>query len=424
MRNEKEKMIRFHFLHLMLLHICICLAMAYLMPAIITVEITSLPHWNSRLDRGDLYPQRTAVRIWLDIPNDLVFFFRREKSSFSNNVANEKENKRMIRWCPVTHRTFISFFLSLSHRKCQPGLLLLLSIYVCTRIPWYLILARASLSVSIDHFFDWTHSPLFFFDFLLIESAEKTVGRGYHAEPLFCISRRVIRCSFTEVAFMNDYKPNKLLLIFFVHTLVLCLYLHKSPSVHLFSSSRTFVWEERREKEKEETHSKEMLRWLSVIVIRCVFRLADLYSRSVLNILDWFFFLSPSIMTQPKKELTVACSYLLRLMKAHVQLSPEQINLFKRAFHDILTKRYVGHWFPGKDWWQSSENDHRILLLSAAPHRGSAFRCLQTKNWKDAVLRSIAQRCSLPIHRYLPAIFTIWIGKDFQSLSSPRLCFV
>lgn len=96
-------------------------------------------------------------------------------------------------------------------------------------------------------------------------------------------------------------------------------------------------------------------------------------------------------MTYPKKELTVACSYLLRLMKAHVELSSEQINIFKRTFHDILSKRYVGHWFP------------------ATPHRGSAYRCLQTKNWKDPVLRSIAERCRLPLHRYLPAIFTIWI---------------
>lgn len=96
-------------------------------------------------------------------------------------------------------------------------------------------------------------------------------------------------------------------------------------------------------------------------------------------------------MTHPQKEITVACSYLLRLMKAHVQLSPEQISIFKRTFHDILSKRYNGHWFP------------------ATPQRGSAFRCLQTKNWKDPVLRSVAERCRLPLHRYLPAIFTIWI---------------
>ena len=35
-------------------------------------------------------------------------------------------------------------------------------------------------------------------------------------------------------------------------------------------------------------------------------------------------------------------------MKGHVELSPEQILVFKRAFHDILSKRYVGHWFPGE----------------------------------------------------------------------------
>lgn len=96
-------------------------------------------------------------------------------------------------------------------------------------------------------------------------------------------------------------------------------------------------------------------------------------------------------MTNPKKELHIACNYLLRLIKPHIQLSPEQINLFKRSFFDILSKRYVDHWFP------------------ATPHRGSAFRCLQTKYWKDPVLRSIAERSCLPLHRYLPAIFTIWI---------------
>ncbi|CAF1181903.1 unnamed protein product [Rotaria sordida] len=96
-------------------------------------------------------------------------------------------------------------------------------------------------------------------------------------------------------------------------------------------------------------------------------------------------------MTNPKKELTVACSYLLRLMKAHVKLSQEQINIFKRNFYDILSKRFIGHWFP------------------ATPHRGSAYRCLQTKHWKDPILKSIAERSRLPLHQYLPAIFTMWI---------------
>jgi hypothetical protein len=96
-------------------------------------------------------------------------------------------------------------------------------------------------------------------------------------------------------------------------------------------------------------------------------------------------------MTNPKKELNVACNYLLRLMKAHVQLSNEQINLFKRVFHEILSKRFVDHWFP------------------ATPHRGSAYRCLQTKNWKDPILKTIAESSCLPLHRYLPAIFTMWI---------------
>jgi len=96
-------------------------------------------------------------------------------------------------------------------------------------------------------------------------------------------------------------------------------------------------------------------------------------------------------MTNSKKEINVACNYLLRLIKAHVELSAEQIQLFKRVFFETLFKRFVGHWFP------------------ATPHRGSAFRCLQTKHWKDPVLKSIAERSSLPLHRYLPPIFTIWI---------------
>ncbi|UJR31162.1 hypothetical protein I4U23_018669 [Adineta vaga] len=96
-------------------------------------------------------------------------------------------------------------------------------------------------------------------------------------------------------------------------------------------------------------------------------------------------------MTHPRKELAIACSYLLRLIKPHVELSPDQINVFKRTFHDVLLKRFIGHWFP------------------ATPHRGSAYRCLQTKHWKDPVLKSIAERSRLPLHRYLPVMFTMWI---------------
>ena len=54
-------------------------------------------------------------------------------------------------------------------------------------------------------------------------------------------------------------------------------------------------------------------------------------------------------MTYPKKELNVACSYLLRLIKTRVELSPEQINVFKRTFHEIVSRRFIGHWFPGKN---------------------------------------------------------------------------
>lgn len=60
-----------------------------------------------------------------------------------------------------------------------------------------------------------------------------------------------------------------------------------------------------------------------------------------------------SIMTNPKKELNVACNYFLRLIKNHVQLTNEQINLFKRVFHEILWKRFVDHWFPGKSFASS-----------------------------------------------------------------------
>ena len=56
------------------------------------------------------------------------------------------------------------------------------------------------------------------------------------------------------------------------------------------------------------------------------------------------------------------------------------------------------------------------LTTIATPHRGSAYRCLQTKHWKDPVLKSIAERSCLPLHRYLPAMFTMWIGKVFLLL--------
>lgn len=65
-------------------------------------------------------------------------------------------------------------------------------------------------------------------------------------------------------------------------------------------------------------------------------------------------------MTNLKKELNVACNYLLRLIKGHVQLSNEQIALFKRVFHEILSKRFVDHWFPGK----SSPSSRSIPIIS------------------------------------------------------------
>jgi hypothetical protein len=59
------------------------------------------------------------------------------------------------------------------------------------------------------------------------------------------------------------------------------------------------------------------------------------------------------------------------------------------------------------------KNMMEFVSFLATPHRGSAYRCLQTKHWKDPVLRSIAERSCLPLHRYLPVMFTMWIGKVF-----------
>jgi len=62
-----------------------------------------------------------------------------------------------------------------------------------------------------------------------------------------------------------------------------------------------------------------------------------------------------------------------------------------------------------------------FLFYLATPYRGSAYRCLQTKHWKDPVLKSIAERSCLPLHRYLPVIFTIWIGKILVLLKDNTL---
>lgn len=69
-------------------------------------------------------------------------------------------------------------------------------------------------------------------------------------------------------------------------------------------------------------------------------------------------------MTHPKKELTVACNYLLRLMKAHVELTPEQILKFKRAFHDTLAKRFVGHWLQSWSHLTDDDLDREVLQFS------------------------------------------------------------
>ncbi len=69
----------------------------------------------------------------------------------------------------------------------------------------------------------------------------------------------------------------------------------------------------------------------------------------MISLFNIVFKILTSIMTYPKKELNVACSYLLRLIKTRVELSPEQINVFKRTFHEIVSRRFIGHWFPGKN---------------------------------------------------------------------------
>jgi hypothetical protein len=56
-------------------------------------------------------------------------------------------------------------------------------------------------------------------------------------------------------------------------------------------------------------------------------------------------------------------------------------------------------------------SNYIYIFFLATPHRGSAYRCLQTKHGKDPILKLIAERSCLPLHRYLPAIFTMWIGK-------------
>ena len=112
-------------------------------------------------------------------------------------------------------------------------------------------------------------------------------------------------------------------------------------------------------------------------------------------------------MTYPRKELIIACHYLLRLIKQHAQLSTEQINVFKRTFYEILLKRFLGHWFPGKK--KTCRNDKSIeCLCSCFCSDTTSCKCL------SMFANKTLEGSRLPLHRYLPAIFTMWIGKCFS----------
>lgn len=71
-------------------------------------------------------------------------------------------------------------------------------------------------------------------------------------------------------------------------------------------------------------------------------------------------------MSYAKKELHVACNYLLRLMKGQTELSNEQINLFKRTFHDVLSKRFVDHWFPGNKKNSARKKESQVLIYDVS----------------------------------------------------------
>ena len=116
----------------------------------------------------------------------------------------------------------------------------------------------------------------------------------------------------------------------------------------------------------------------SVVVLFDLF--VDLRFRSIVSSFFFFFFFFFSLvsslffslgfflskMTNSKKEINVACNYLLRLIKAHVELSAEQIQLFKRVFFDTLSKRFVGHWFPGTTARVERRNTSRYFSHSTS----------------------------------------------------------
>jgi hypothetical protein len=107
-------------------------------------------------------------------------------------------------------------------------------------------------------------------------------------------------------------------------------------------------------------------------------------------------------MTHPKKELAVACSYLLRLIKPHVELSAEQIHVFKRTFHDILSKRFVGHWFPGKDDDKHVGKEGSKVVLCRHP---APWKCL-SMSANQALERSSAQIHRRTFFSAVASIFT------------------
>ncbi|CAF0771545.1 unnamed protein product [Didymodactylos carnosus] len=46
------------------------------------------------------------------------------------------------------------------------------------------------------------------------------------------------------------------------------------------------------------------------------------------------------------KEIDVAGDYLMKLLNGKMKFSVKQVDLFKHIFNDVLSKRFMGHWFP------------------------------------------------------------------------------
>ncbi|CAF0787258.1 unnamed protein product [Didymodactylos carnosus] len=95
------------------------------------------------------------------------------------------------------------------------------------------------------------------------------------------------------------------------------------------------------------------------------------------------------------KEIDVAGDYLLKLLNGKMKFSVKQIDLFKHTFYDVLSKRFMGHWFP----------EH--------PNKGTAYRCIRSMNNRiDTVLQKIFHKsnfCLNDVQENFPKEFTIWI---------------